>query len=49
MREPVADSLPIVSKQAPEWENPIVKREMDELLGLRAGVMGLLEEARNDK
>ncbi|GAA5822946.1 hypothetical protein JCM5353_007907 [Sporobolomyces roseus] len=31
------------------WNNPAVKEEMDELLLLRTEVMGLLEEARNNK
>ncbi|GAA6059397.1 hypothetical protein JCM10212_003629 [Sporobolomyces blumeae] len=32
-----------------EWSNSQIKAEMDELLALRTEVLGLLEEARNDK
>ncbi|GAA5903873.1 isoleucine--tRNA ligase ISM1 [Sporobolomyces salmoneus] len=32
-----------------EWNDPVVKSEMEELLGLRTEVMSLLEQARNDK
>ncbi|GAA6011588.1 hypothetical protein JCM11491_004697 [Sporobolomyces phaffii] len=37
------------SAPSESWNSEIVKREMDELLALRTEVMGLLEEARNDK
>lgn len=35
--------------QNPAWHAPELKRDMDELLAVRAEVNGLLEQARNDK
>jgi hypothetical protein len=39
----------LMTAQNAQWSDSLVKSEMEELLSLRAEVLSLLEEARNDK